>query len=116
MRSTWAKSKSPEEVSARLTSSSRAGSNWGLARSILITEPWYLQRMAESRASASSRRMRSYADAPVPMGRGHELGVFHLGSTVVVMTPPECTLDTELAVGASIRVGQVMARGALNER
>jgi phosphatidylserine decarboxylase len=59
---------------------------------------------------------RSYADAPVPMDRGDELGVFHLGSTVVVMTPPECTLDTELEVGASIRMGQAMARGALNAR
>ena len=57
---------------------------------------------------------RSYADAPVPMDRGDELGVFHLGSTVVVITPPECTLDTELEVGASIRMGQAMATGALN--
>ena len=57
---------------------------------------------------------RSYADAPVPVERGDELGVFHLGSTVIVMTLPECTLYAELEVGASIRMGQAMARGALN--
>lgn len=58
---------------------------------------------------------RSYADSPIPMDRGEELGVFHLGSTVIVMTPPECTLDVDLEVGASIHMGQAMARGALNE-
>ena len=57
---------------------------------------------------------RSYADAPIPIDRGAELGVFHLGSTVIVMTPPECVLDIKLEVGASIRMGQAMGTGGLN--
>ena len=59
---------------------------------------------------------RSYADGPISIDRGDELGVFHLGSTVIVMMPPECTLDVNLKVGASIRMGQAIGTGGLNER
>jgi len=33
-----------------------------------------------------------------------------MGSTAIVMTPPECELDVVAQPGASIRIGEVMAR------
>ncbi len=59
---------------------------------------------------------RSYAETPILIDRGGELGVFHLGSTVIVMTPAACGLDINLEVGASIRMGQAIGTGGLNER
>lgn len=55
--------------------------------------------------------LRSYADSPIPRDRGEELGVFHMGSTAIVMTPPECELEVFVEQGASIRMGEVMAKG-----
>jgi len=55
--------------------------------------------------------LRSYADSPIPRDRGDELGVFHMGSTAIVMTPPGCTLDVLAQAGSSIRMGEVMAKG-----
>ena len=37
--------------------------------------------------------VRTFVDAPIPRDRGEELGVFHMGSTAIVMTPPACRLD-----------------------
>ena len=55
--------------------------------------------------------LRSYADSPIPLARGEELGVFHMGSTAIVMTSPECELDVVAKAGSSIRMGEVMAKG-----
>ncbi|KPK16732.1 MAG: hypothetical protein AMJ62_04330 [Myxococcales bacterium SG8_38] len=55
--------------------------------------------------------LRSYTDAPIPRSRGDELGVFHMGSTAIVMTPPECALDVVVDSGRAIRMGQTMAVG-----
>jgi len=60
--------------------------------------------------------VRSYAESPIPRDRGDELGVFHMGSTAIVMTPPECELQVVAAPGASVRMGECIARGALRER
>jgi phosphatidylserine decarboxylase len=60
--------------------------------------------------------LRSYADAPIPRDRGDELGVFHMGSTAIVMTPPECEIDVVVREGATIRMGEVMAKGGVDER
>jgi phosphatidylserine decarboxylase len=57
--------------------------------------------------------LRSYADSPIPRDRGDELGVFHMGSTAIVMTPPACELEVVEKAGSSIRVGQVMAKGEI---
>ena len=56
--------------------------------------------------------LRSYADSPIPLDRGDELGVFHMGSTAIVMTPPACELEVVAKAGSSIRMGEVMAKGA----
>ena len=60
--------------------------------------------------------LRSYADAPIQLDRGQELGVFHLGSTAIVMTPPECKLEVCVAPGTTTRMGQALARGGVHER
>jgi phosphatidylserine decarboxylase len=60
--------------------------------------------------------LRSYADAPIPRDRGEELGVFHMGSTAIVMTPPWCRLSVIAQAGASIRMGEAMAKGSIDER
>jgi len=60
--------------------------------------------------------LRSYADRPIPRDRGDELGVFHMGSTAIVMTGPECKLDLIAQAGASIRMGEAMAKGGIDER
>ena len=60
--------------------------------------------------------VRSYADSPISRERGAELGVFHMGSTAVVMTPPACVLEVAAEAGASIRMGAAMAVGGVDER
>lgn len=46
--------------------------------------------------------------APVPVKRGDELGVFHLGSTVVLVVPPG-QLRWTIEAGEVVRVGQAIA-------
>jgi len=60
--------------------------------------------------------LRNYADLPIPRERGEEIGVFHMGSTAIVMTPPECQLEVVVEPGASIRMGEAMAIGGVDER
>lgn len=60
--------------------------------------------------------VRSYADSPIARDRGEELGVFHMGSTAIVMTPPASALDVVAEAGASIRMGEAMAIGGIDER
>ena len=57
--------------------------------------------------------VRSYVDSPIPRDRGDELGVFHMGSTAIVMTPPECKLELVAEPGASVRMGECVARGGV---
>ena len=57
--------------------------------------------------------VRDYANAPIPRDRGEELGVFHMGSTAIVMTPPECALALVATPGSSIRMGERVAIGGL---
>ena len=50
----------------------------------------------------------SYA-APQPIARGGELGMFEMGSTVIlVFEPGKVSLDPSLAAGARVRVGQAI--------
>ncbi|MGB8223777.1 MAG: archaetidylserine decarboxylase [Polyangiales bacterium] len=60
--------------------------------------------------------LRNYAESPIPRERGEEIGVFHMGSTAIVMTPPECQLEVIVEPGASIRMGEAMAIGGVDER
>ena len=60
--------------------------------------------------------VRRYAEGAVVRDRGDELGVFHMGSTAIVMVPPECALETYVAAGASVRMGQAIAKGRIDDR
>jgi phosphatidylserine decarboxylase len=60
--------------------------------------------------------VRSFVDSPVTLDRGQELGVFHMGSTTIVMTPPDCRLETLAKAGATVRMGQGLAKGGIDER
>lgn len=60
--------------------------------------------------------LRSYAGTPIPRRRGEELGVFHMGSTAIVMTPTSCALDLVVEAGATVRMGQAIAVGGTGER
>ena len=55
--------------------------------------------------------VRSYAESPIPRDRGEELGVFHMGSTAIVMTPPECVLEIVAEAGSAARMGECLAKG-----
>ncbi len=54
--------------------------------------------------------LRVYGDAPPQLDRGDELGVFHLGSTVVLFTSPGAPLDLLVSAGSRVRMGEAIAR------
>jgi phosphatidylserine decarboxylase len=54
--------------------------------------------------------LRVYGDEPPQLDRGAELGVFHLGSTVVLFTAPGDPLDLLVAAGSRVRMGEAIAR------
>jgi len=50
---------------------------------------------------------------PVRMERGQELGIFHLGSTVILLSPTG-RWQWQVAVGDEVRVGQVIGQDGAN--
>jgi phosphatidylserine decarboxylase len=54
--------------------------------------------------------LRVYSEHPPQLERGDELGVFHLGSTVVLLLPPGQGHRLLPAAGASVRMGDALAR------
>jgi phosphatidylserine decarboxylase len=54
--------------------------------------------------------LRVYGDAPPQLERGAELGVFHLGSTVVLFTTPDEPLELLTEFGRRVRMGEAIAR------
>jgi phosphatidylserine decarboxylase len=59
---------------------------------------------------------RRYDNASVVRAAGDELGVFHLGSTAVVLTTAKCRLSVEAEPNASVKMGEALARGRVHER
>jgi phosphatidylserine decarboxylase len=47
-------------------------------------------------------------NAPV-LARGDELGTFHLGSTTIVLTPPDHPVELKVAAGDRVRMGRALA-------
>jgi len=56
---------------------------------------------------------RDYGESGPMLGRGDELGMFHLGSTVITFFERSIGLELMLEEGARTRVGEAMARGEL---
>ncbi len=54
--------------------------------------------------------VRRYTEAAPELGRADELGVFHLGSTVIVFASPAAALRLSVAPGTPVRMGQALAR------
>ena len=54
--------------------------------------------------------LRVYSEHPPRLERGDELGVFHLGSTVVLLLPPGQAHRLLPAAGAFMRMGEALAR------
>lgn len=54
---------------------------------------------------------RKRYEPPVKLERGAELGVFEMGSTVILVISPEVTLEPGLSSGMPIRVGQRLGLG-----
>jgi phosphatidylserine decarboxylase len=54
--------------------------------------------------------VREYGSNGPVLERGDDLGVFHLGSTVVMMAPPESALALAVTAGETIRLGRPIAR------
>lgn len=54
--------------------------------------------------------LRVYGDAPSQLHRGDDLGVFHLGSTVVLFTAPGQSLAMLPRAGSRVRMGEAIAR------
>lgn len=57
----------------------------------------------------SAGETRSY-DPPLPVQQGEEIMAFHLGSTIVALFQPGCTL-TAPPLGTEVRLGEVLLRG-----
>jgi phosphatidylserine decarboxylase len=57
--------------------------------------------------------LRVYSEHPPQLERGDELGVFHLGSTVVLLLPPGQGHKLLPPAGAAVRMGEALARKEL---
>jgi phosphatidylserine decarboxylase len=54
--------------------------------------------------------LRVYGDDPPPLERCDELGVFHMGSTVVLLAAPHHPMSLVPRAGDHVRVGDAIAR------
>ncbi|MBC7171112.1 MAG: phosphatidylserine decarboxylase [Polyangiaceae bacterium] len=61
--------------------------------------------------SGDSPGVREYGPRAPMRRKGEELGVFHLGSTAVVLIEPGHDLSLQIERGTSVRMGEQVARG-----
>lgn len=62
--------------------------------------------------SSEAKRIKyfDYQDQDIVLQRGAEMGRFNLGSTVIVLMPPNMQLDAGMRAQMDIRLGQCLAR------
>jgi phosphatidylserine decarboxylase len=65
--------------------------------------------LSDTRSNTGAPARDVALDPPVPLARGADLGVFHLGSTVVLVAPPG-RWAFEVAPGDVVRVGRRIGR------
>lgn len=51
-----------------------------------------------------------YDNVDITLKKGAEMGRFNLGSTVVLLLPENCTLDTSITHDAAVKLGQLLAQ------
>jgi phosphatidylserine decarboxylase len=56
-----------------------------------------------------SIRQYDYADKKIVLAKGEEMGRFNMGSTVILLTPPQLTWESSLKPGQAIKMGQKLA-------
>ena len=61
-------------------------------------------------AGAAPAQTIGYGASGPHLARGQELGVFHLGSTAIVLVPPAQAAEFEVGAGAVVRMGQAILR------
>jgi phosphatidylserine decarboxylase len=62
------------------------------------------------RGNGDGSALRVYGERPPQLGRGDELGVFHLGSTVIVLVAPGSGTELAVRAGTSVRMGEPLCR------
>ena len=67
-------------------------------------------RFTELRTNAGAAAVRVTPREPIPIGRGDELGVFNLGSTVVLLVADATLVRASVSVGALVRMGEALWR------
>ena len=55
-------------------------------------------------------RATVFAPEPIPVRRGDELGVFNLGSTVVLLVADSALAPADVSPGALVRMGEALWR------
>lgn len=58
---------------------------------------------------SKSIRQYDYADKKIALAKGEEMGRFNMGSTVILLTPPQLTWEPSLLPGQAIKMGQKLA-------
>lgn len=58
---------------------------------------------------SKSIRQYDYADKKIALGKGEEMGRFNMGSTVILLTPPQLAWEPSLQPGQAIKMGQRLA-------
>ena len=64
----------------------------------------------ELRTNAGAAAVRTEPLQPIPVRRGDELGVFNLGSTVVLLVGDRSLVPAEVAPGGLVRMGEALWR------
>lgn len=58
---------------------------------------------------SKSIRQYDYADKKISLAKGEEMGRFNMGSTVILLTPPNATWESSLKPQQPVRLGQRLA-------
>ena len=67
-------------------------------------------RFTELRTNSGAAAVRVTPKEPIPIGRGDEMGVFNLGSTVVLLVADEELVPAGPTPGTLVRMGEALWR------
>jgi phosphatidylserine decarboxylase len=65
----------------------------------------------ETATRGARKARRQHYPRPIPVAKGEEIGVFEMGSTVILLSEPgRLALDGTLGEGSRVRMGQEIGR------